>query len=233
MQLDAYAQTSDMTSQLVIVYDGIATRSGLFLNIADDSTVERFHAAGTAGQGDLQLLRQLGELRHLGILRWIFFLEYLTMKRPKVLCNNGLGRCDRGALVEGAVVCQSDAIGSFKRGTRSTRRCHRPTRKRWARSWARVHLGHPARWRTAEARSEPSTKPRRDRHRADRREPDIKRRDPTGSTEVKRAARAASLGCSCSSPPHRGEATGQHLHLEVPSHAPPGRQSPAPVADNL
>ncbi len=31
--LDAYTQTSDMTSQLVQVFDGIATRSGLFLNV--------------------------------------------------------------------------------------------------------------------------------------------------------------------------------------------------------
>lgn len=30
--LDAYMQTSDMTTQLAIVYDGIATRSGVFLN---------------------------------------------------------------------------------------------------------------------------------------------------------------------------------------------------------
>ena len=33
VQLDAYAQTSDGTSQLVQVFDGIATRSGLFLNV--------------------------------------------------------------------------------------------------------------------------------------------------------------------------------------------------------
>lgn len=42
VQLDAYAQTSDMTSQLVIVYDGIATRSGLFLNIITNRPASGF-----------------------------------------------------------------------------------------------------------------------------------------------------------------------------------------------
>lgn len=42
VQLDCYMQTSDMTQQLSVVYDGLATRSGLFLNAVTTRPVSGF-----------------------------------------------------------------------------------------------------------------------------------------------------------------------------------------------